>query len=350
MLRAFPRYHLIGRPTRELFFCSSLSSILLTDVMRRVRSVKVEPVDATSGERNTGTESPHSVPGAQKSHKTEAVSASSLSSSNATKSAHPKSPSHSPQPFLRLMSGRTVTFMADTPPPLSFPDRRHPNLTEDERCTDNPTRAQRVASSVRPRLTTARSPSVSPSRKPGRTSDLPSAIKVRKQQTDDDSPLPLITALANSNDLEYYELSEGEDEKEDFEDLDELSPSETEDAPEPEPKPIMIIIKRKRKLNELQQDTPMQDRKRRKPIQDAASHKRYRCIVEGCGKTFSREKDLKRHQRRSCIHRSDWVGLSCHICPSMATFSRPDALKRHKRSAKHRRNERLACLDSVDVN
>ncbi|KAF9019111.1 hypothetical protein BDZ89DRAFT_327046 [Hymenopellis radicata] len=139
-------------------FSSTLSN--WEDLPNPVRSVKVEPVDAISGEQDTRTDSP-SVPGARTSHKTEHSSTSPLSSSNDARSAHAPLPPPSPRPeILEVVSGRTK---AHTPPPLSFPTKSHPQrISEGEPCTDNRNCAQRVTPSLRLRLTTARSPSVSP--------------------------------------------------------------------------------------------------------------------------------------------------------------------------------------------
>ncbi|KAF9022378.1 hypothetical protein BDZ89DRAFT_1042269 [Hymenopellis radicata] len=281
-------------------FSSTLSN--WEDLPNPVRSVKVEPVNAISGEQNTRTDSP-SVPGARTSHKTEHSSTSPLSSSNDARSAYAPLPPPSPRQILEaseVVSGRTK---AHTPPPLSFAAKRNPQrISEGEPCTDNRNFAQRVTPSVRLRLITARSPSVSPSGKTGRTSNLP-LIKIEEPQTDDDLPLPPITALARESDDSEYECSEGEEEKEDSDD--ELSPSEAEEAPEAESEPLKIIIKLKRKRDEVQQDTSAQDRKRRKVVQEPTykkpqlKHKgrRYCCTLDGCHKTFARKNDLKRHEQ-----------------------------------------------------
>ncbi|KAI6120920.1 hypothetical protein EDD16DRAFT_808727 [Pisolithus croceorrhizus] len=71
------------------------------------------------------------------------------------------------------------------------------------------------------------------------------------------------------------------------------------------------------------------------PSEDSALMKKptiesavWACKMSGCGKTFAREADLKRHQRTTKSHSPP--SFACPQCD--ATFTRTDALRRHQKS------------------
>ncbi|KAI6031248.1 hypothetical protein BKA83DRAFT_4197634 [Pisolithus microcarpus] len=71
------------------------------------------------------------------------------------------------------------------------------------------------------------------------------------------------------------------------------------------------------------------------PSEDSALTKKptiesavWACKISGCGKTFAREADLKRHQRTTKLHSPP--SFACPQCD--ATFTRTDALRRHQKS------------------
>ncbi|KAI6015646.1 hypothetical protein EDC04DRAFT_575714 [Pisolithus marmoratus] len=72
--------------------------------------------------------------------------------------------------------------------------------------------------------------------------------------------------------------------------------------------------------------TPSEDSVlKKKPTIESAV---WACKISGCGKTFAREADLKRHQRTTKLHSSP--SFACPQCD--ATFTRTDALRRHQKS------------------
>ncbi|KAI6154109.1 hypothetical protein BKA82DRAFT_4097742 [Pisolithus tinctorius] len=64
---------------------------------------------------------------------------------------------------------------------------------------------------------------------------------------------------------------------------------------------------------------------KKKPTVESAV---WACKISGCGKTFAREADLKRHQRTTKLHSPP--SFACPQCD--AAFTRTDALRRHQKS------------------